>query len=199
MNVPAESLSDPMILFHQWFEEAQKLPMREPTCMALATSTAEGVPSVRIVLLKQYTENGFYFFTNLTSRKGRELIENPHAALCFYWMDLGRQIRVEGTVERVTEKEADDYFITRRRGSQIGAWASKQSMVMEQESDLVNRVEEITQQFNGGPIPRPPFWSGFCLKPETIEFWQEGKYRLHQRIRYSHLAANAWKMERLYP
>lgn len=191
--------TDPIVMFHEWYESAQKLPLREPTSMVLATATPDGKPSVRIVLLKAYNENGFYFYTNLTSRKGKELIENPHAALCFYWMDLGRQVRVEGTVERVTEKEADDYFACRRRGSQIGAWASKQSMVMEQEEDLPKRVEEITKQFNGGPIPRPPFWSGFCLKPETIEFWQEGEFRLHQRLRFTRIAANAWRPERLYP
>jgi pyridoxamine 5'-phosphate oxidase len=192
---------EPIKFFHEWFLEAQKIKdIHEPTSMVLASATKEGVPSARIILLKGLDDQGFHFFTNLTSRKGKELIDNPHAALCFYWDQLGKQVRVEGTVNRVTEKEADDYFATRSRGSQIGAWASKQSFVMESMdgSDLVNRVKEITGQFEGQSIPRPPFWSGFCLSPKRIEFWEEGQYRLHKRIIYTK-EMTGWDIERIYP
>ena len=197
--MPVDLSKDPFTLFREWYDKAQNLDIKEPTFMTLATATPDGKPSARVVLLKGYNEKGFYFYTNLTSRKGRELVENPHAALSFYWMELNRQIRIEGKVERVTEKEADDYFISRRRGSQIGAWASKQSMPMDGESDLAVRAEQITQQFEGGPIPRPPFWSGFCLVPERLEFWEERDYRLHKRILFTKVAANGWDTERLYP
>lgn len=197
--MPVDTSKDPFELFHIWFQEAQTLDMKEPTYMTLATATPDGKPSARIILLKGYNENGFYFYTNLTSRKGRELNENPYAALNFYWMELGRQIRIEGKAERVTEKEADDYFISRRRGSQIGAWASKQSMPMENDSDLAVRVEQISQQFEGGPIPRPPFWSGFRLVPDRIEFWEEREFRLHQRVLFTRTVSNQWETDRLYP
>lgn len=192
---------EPIILFKEWFDKAiETESTKEPTWMTLATSTAEGRPSARVILLKGLDDHGFRFFTNLTSRKGKELVENPYAALCFYWDTLQRQVRVEGKVERVTEKEADDYFTTRRRGSQIGAWSSKQSLPMEHMdgSDLINRVKEITEQFEGQPIPRPPFWSGFVLIPSRIEFWEAGEFRLHKRIVYER-NNGIWETERLYP
>lgn len=191
--------AEPMELFHQWLKEAGTLNLKEPTAMTLATASKEGMPSARVVLLKGVTEKGFYFYTNLNSRKGRELHENPQAALCFYWMDAGRQIRIEGKVEAATDKEADDYFVSRRRGSQLGAWASKQSQVMESENALAERLKEFADEFNGGPVPRPPHWSGFCLIPEVIEFWQEGEYRLHTRVTYTRRSADSWDVERLYP
>lgn len=189
---------NPIALFKAWFDEAHSCGLKEPNAMTLATATKEGIPSARVVLLRNVDERGFVFFTNLTSRKGKELHENPHAALCFHWMPLERQVRVEGRVERVSEKEADEYFSLRPRGSQIGAWASKQSSVMEQEQDLPFRVQEITKQFSGDSIPRPFFWSGFRLIPERIEFWQERPYRLHTRITYTK-TAQGWEIARLYP
>lgn len=191
--------NQPFELFHQWFDDAGKLNLKEPTAMTLATANKQGAPSARVVLLKGVNEKGFYFYTNLTSRKGKELQENQQVALCFYWMDLGRQVRVEGKVEAVTIKEADDYFASRRRGSQLGAWASKQSQPMESEDALAKRLQEMTGQFGAGPIPRPPFWSGFCVVPDAIEFWQEGEYRLHTRIRYTRHSADSWDITRLYP
>lgn len=191
-------MSEPIELFTEWYNEAQELPYKEPSFMTLATATKDGVPSARVILLKGYDEQGFVFYTNLTSRKGKELRENPNAALCFYWMELGRQIRIEGQVERVTEKEADNYFAGRRRESQIGAWASKQSSAMEHEHDFPERIKDIKDQFGEGPVPRPPFWSGFRLLPSSIEFWQEGEFRLHTRIRYVKNGGK-WDVERLYP
>lgn len=192
-------MSDPYSLFTTWFTQAQALDVREPTAMALATASATGIPSVRIVLLKHYDDRGFCFYTNLTSRKGKELTENSHASLCFYWDALGQQVRIEGIVERVTEKEADDYFASRDRGSQIGAWASKQSCPLEQEEDLPKRVRQITEQFEAeSPIPRPPFWSGFRLKPSKIEFWQNEAYRLHRRTLFTK-TTTGWESTLLYP
>jgi len=194
-----EDMNDPYTLFTTWFEQAQALDVQEPTAVALATASATGVPSVRIVLLKHYDMRGFCFYTNLTSRKGKELTENPHASLCFYWDALGRQVRIDGTVERVTEKEADDYFASRRRGSQIGAWASKQSCRLEHPEDLPNRVREVTEQFTPeAPVPRPPFWSGFRLIPAHIEFWENKPYRLHRRTLFTK-TITGWENSLLYP
>lgn len=192
------SNENPITLFKSWFAEAHSCGLKEPDSMVVATATKEGLPSARVALLRKVDEKGFVFFTNLTSRKGKELHSNPHAALCFYWMPLMRQVRVEGTVERCSEKEADEYFLSRPRGSQIGAWASKQSSIMEEEGELPKRIQEIADKFAGEPIPRPFFWSGFRVIPTRIEFWQEGKYRLHTRIVYSK-TAQGWNVERLYP
>lgn len=189
----------PFPLFDEWFKEAKDHPeVADHTAMALATATKEAFPSVRMVLLKSHDERGFCFFTNMTSRKGKELNENPQASLCFYWPALGKQIRIEGVVEKVSQKEGDDYFAMRPRGSQVGAWASKQSCVMEQDSDLVDRVKEITEQFEGQTIPRPPFWSGYRILPSVIEFWKDQPSRLHTRITYR-LHNGQWEVERLYP
>lgn len=193
-----DQVDNPFQLFASWYKEALKHDMNEPASVTLATATADGRPSARIVLIKDYDERGFCFYTNLTSRKGYELNENPHAALCFYWDEHQRQVRIEGKVERVAEQEADRYFANRHRGSQIGAWASKQSLPMEQEGDLAKRVKEITGQFEGQAIPRPPFWSGFRLIPERYEFWHQGEYRLHQRAAYTKHAGR-WNLDRLYP
>ncbi len=190
--------NDPIALFLSWFEEAQHCGLQEPASMVLATATKEGRPSARVVLLRKATEQGFVFFTNLTSRKGKELADNPHAALCFHWMPLERQVRVEGKVERVSDKEADDYFSTQARGSQLSAWASKQSLPMAEAHDLPNRMQEMADKFAGGPIPRPFFWSGLRVVPERIEFWQQGEFRLHTRIVYTR-TPTGWVTERLYP
>jgi pyridoxamine 5'-phosphate oxidase len=190
--------SNPIELFSEWFEDAQKLGLNEPNAATIATCTKDGIPSARILLMKHFDEHGFSFFTNLTSRKGKEIHDNPHAAICFFWDALLRQVRVEGSVERISEKEADDYFARRDRGSQIGAWASKQSHIMEQAEDLSKRVKEIADQFEGQVIPRPPFWSGFRVVTKSIEFWQSGEHRLNTRIIYTKVESG-WEIGRLYP
>lgn len=189
---------NPIALFTAWFNEAQQCGLQEPNSMVLATSTKDGHPSARVVLLRNVDERGFVFFTNLTSRKGKELHDNPHAALCFHWMPLSRQVRVEGKIELVSTEEADEYFATRARGSQIGAWASKQSSIMEESGDLPARIKDIAEKFQDTPIPRPFFWSGFRLVPHYIEFWQEGEYRLHTRLAYTRMPGG-WEVNRLYP
>ncbi len=191
-------MNNPIELFSTWYNEAQNLGLKEPDAAVVATCSKDGIPSARVLLLKHFDESGFYFFTNLTSRKGKEINENPHAAICFYWDAIVKQVRIEGRVKRISEKEADDYFTQRERGSQIGAWASKQSCIMENEADLVTRVTEITEKFKGGVIPRPPFWSGFKVEPDKIEFWQSGQHRLNTRILYSK-TKSGWDINRLYP
>lgn len=165
---------------------------------ALATADNRGSPSVRIVLLRGVDERGFVFFTNYTSRKGREMDENPRAALCFHWPALDEQIRIEGTVERVAAEESDAYFDNRPRGSQLGAWASEQSAVLPTREALEERYREIERQFEGKPVSRPPFWGGYRLKPTSIEFWYGRPDRLHDRLLYTR-ERDGWKIERLYP
>ncbi|MCE3231997.1 MAG: pdxH [Rickettsiaceae bacterium] len=194
----SEQVKSPIALFKEWYDKAIVLNVSEPTAMTLATATSDGIPSARIVLLKAYDERGFCFYTNFNSRKGKELLENPYAALCFYWDELGRQVRIEGKVEKVSEQEADAYFNSRSRGSQLGAWASKQSQPMEDEMDLPNRVKKITEQFSEGVIERPPFWHGFRVIPNKIEFWENKEFRLHRRLVYTK-AGNGWKTGILYP
>lgn len=190
--------ADPMQLFEKWFAEAKKQKNIDPTTMTLATATPQGKPSIRTVLLKGFDAKGFVFYTNLGSRKAQELQQNPQAALCFYWSVLDRQVRVEGHVQAVSSEEADQYFAIRPRGSQIGAWASKQSQLMQRPEELFERVQVITQKFTAHTIPRPAFWSGFCLQPERIEFWQQGEHRLHTRICYQK-KDDSWEMMYLFP
>lgn len=184
--------------FNEWLEEARQSEPEYAEAMSLATATKMGLPSVRIVLLKAVSENGFDFYTNLTSRKGRELDENPNAALCFHWKSLNKQIRIEGTVAQVNDQTADAYFETRPRTSRIGAWASKQSQPMVDRFEFEKRIAKYTAKFNVGDIPRPNFWSGYRLEPNRIEFWQEQKFRLHDRAVYL-LDDNRWRVEKLYP
>ena len=198
MNDNLQDQNSPIDIFTEWFEEAKKIGLKEPSAATVSTATKNGTPSSRILLLKDFDERGFCFFSNLTSRKGKEIHENPKASVCFFWDELLKQVRIDGTVERVSEKEADNYFAQRERGSQIGAWASKQSCVMENPGDLSNRVEEIAKQFSGGVIPRPPFWSGFRVVPSEIEFWTAGEFRLNTRILYSKVNG-VWEEGRLYP
>ena len=189
----------PFEIFNKWLEEAINNPkIIEPTAMCLATSDIDNKPSARMVLLKKFDERGFCFFTNLTSRKGREINQNPHVALCFYWGAIGRQVRIEGDVEPVSSLEADEYFASRRRESRIGAWASKQSQTMENRQEFENRIDEITKQFENQEVTRPIFWSGFRVKPSSIEFWQEGEYRIHHRHLYEK-SSDCWIVNEIYP
>jgi pyridoxamine 5'-phosphate oxidase len=192
---------DPIARFIGLFERAKALPreqLPEPTAFALGTVSDTGQPSVRIVLLKHVDARGFVFYTNYDSRKGRELLATKRAALCFHWQQLEMQVRVEGIARPVSDAEADEYFASRARGSQIGAWASLQSSVMPGPGDLDARVREIEQRFAGQPVPRPPHWSGFRVVPERIEFWRNMPSRLHVRHLYTR-DDGGWRIEQLYP
>ena len=189
----------PIERFHEWLELAKTVPsIKEPTAMTLATATPDGRPSARIVLLKAYDERGFVFYTNLESRKSEEIKSNAYAALCFYWMPLDRQVRIEGAISPVSDAEADAYFASRPRESQIGAWSSIQSRPMAKRAELEQRIAENTVKFEGKPVPRPPFWSGWRLAPEVIEFWQQIEFRLHDRDIYR-MGPKGWKLEKLFP
>jgi len=191
---------EPWRLFSSWFEEAVRREPSDANAMALATVDADGLPNVRMVLLKGVDERGFVFYTNRDSTKGRELDQAPRAALVFHWKSLTRQVRVRGMVEPVTEAEADAYFATRPRLAQIGAWASRQSAPLESRLAFEKAVALYTAKYLVGPVPRPPFWSGFRMVPETIEFWHDRPFRLHDRIEFRRAGPDAaWTKTRLYP
>lgn len=191
-------IHDPIARFGELLERARQTDILEPTAMALATADAEGRPAVRMVLLKGFDQSGFVFFTNLESRKALDLAGNPRAALCFHWQPLEMQVRVEGRVTPVSEEEADAYFASRPRGSQIGAWASQQSRPLTAREELEERILETEARYAGLAVPRPAFWSGFRVAPERIEFWSGRPSRLHDREVY-HAAEDGWRVERLYP
>jgi len=189
---------DPIALFGRWFADARAAGIYLPESMTLATATPDGIPAARMMLLKGVDQRGFVFFTNYESRKGRELLGNRHAALVFHWAILQRQVRVEGTVERLTTPESEAYFQTRPRGAQIGAWASQQSADLSSRAELDRRAREYETQFAGQRVPLPPFWGGYRLAPTTIEFWQGRINRLHDRLRYAR-TQDGWAVTRLYP
>lgn len=194
----AELHADPIEQFRAWMKDALAAGLREPNAMTLATCTPDGRPSARIVLLKGVSADGFAFFTSYVGRKAGELDGNPRAALCFWWADLERQVRVEGTVERLSAAESDEYFRSRPRGSQIGAWASVQSAVLSDRHVLETRWAELEAKFEGGDVPRPEGWGGYRVRPESIEFWQGRLNRLHDRLRYRK-EGGGWVIERLSP
>lgn len=195
----ADLAASPITQFGLWFQTALSANLRDPNAMTLATVTPEGAPAARIVLLKGFDENGFTFFTNYESPKGRDLAANPHVALVLFWPTLERQIRITGTVGKVSCEESEEYFHTRPTGSQIGAWASRQSSVLPNRETLQQRFDEQTRRFGGQTIPLPPHWGGYRVTPDTIEFWQGQPSRLHDRFRYSRKLDEGWKIERLSP
>ncbi len=190
---------NPLLQFQKWFEQALKAEIREPNAMVLATVSAGGEPSIRIVLLKGVDERGFTFFTNYRSRKAIELQANPHGALNFPWIDLERQVNVIGNVTKVPAQESEAYFKSRPRGNRLGAWASRQSEVIVDRSVLEKRMQEVEAKYAGGDIPLPSDWGGYRLKPLEIEFWQGRPNRLHDRFRYLLQADNSWRIDRLSP
>lgn len=197
----ADAHADPIEQFRAWFQEVwHNGQQREPNAMTLATCTKNGIPSARIVLLKGFDQDGFVFYTNYESHKAKELADNPNAALVFYWDSLSRTVRISGTVSKVSRAETEAYFKTRPRGSQLGAWASPQSDVLESREVLQNRFDEVSNKYADRDVPTPPHWGGYRVAPHTIEFWQGQTSRLHDRLRYTrNTDSNTWTRERLAP
>ena len=196
--VESDVVPDPIEQFRRWFDETTAAGLHEPNAMTLATATPDGRPSARVVLLKGFDGRGFVFYTNYGGRKGRELDENPRAALLFYWGELERQVRIEGTASRVPEEESDAYYASRPRGSRLGAWASEQSRVVGGREVLEGRIRGLEVEYEGREVPRPPFWGGYRVVPEVVEFWQGRENRLHDRIVYRWEGAG-WEIGRLQP
>jgi len=190
--------AEPFALFRQWLDDASGTEPNDPNAVALATVDADGLPNVRMVLLKDFDEHGFVFYTNYESAKGREILSSMKAAMCFHWKSLRRQVRVRGPVETVSDTEADAYYASRPRGSRIGAWASAQSRPLESRFALEKSVAEYTARYAIGEIPRPPHWSGFRIRPQSIEFWHDRPFRLHDRALFEQ-SGDGWKKTRLYP
>jgi pyridoxamine 5'-phosphate oxidase len=195
----ADADPDPIEQFRKWFDEALAADLHEPNAMTLATAAPDGRPSARVVLLKGYDERGFVFYTSYEGRKSRELEENPRCALVFYWSELERQIRIEGRAGRVSEEESDAYYGSRPRGSRLSAWVSAQSRPVEDRGALEKRLWELEAEYEGREIPRPPFWGGYRVEPEAIEFWQGRENRMHDRLLYRRLSGGGWRMQRLQP
>ena len=193
-------LDDPFQLFKIWMDEANKSEPNDPNALSLATSNNDNIPSVRMVLLKEFSQNGFVFYTNLNSQKGNELKENPKAAMCFHWKSLLRQVRINGTVKKVSNKVADEYYNTRGYESRISAWASKQSSILESRDELLNSIEEYKKKYNNkNEVPRPDHWSGWNLIPKSIEFWLDGDNRIHERLKYIKDDVGKWSRTLLSP
>jgi pyridoxamine 5'-phosphate oxidase len=188
----------PIELFEEWFDEAKKSEFNDPNAMNLATISSDGKPNSRIVLLKSYDDNGFVFYTNSKSKKGKAIKNNSSVALNFHWKTLQRQIRVEGDVSQISNSEADEYYNSRPLGSKIGAWASLQSEELDDRSTLIKRVEEFKKKFSNNDVPRPSYWNGYLVKPNLIEFWQEMSFRLHDRVEFKKEKEN-WVSRKLYP
>lgn len=191
--------NDPFAMFDEWYALARERELNDSNAMALATADAQGRPSVRMVLLKGHGPDGFIFYTNFEGRKAGDLLANPYASLLFHWKSLRRQIRIEGSVSRVDDEMADAYFASRSRDSQLGAWASDQSRPLASRDLFMARYEEMAAKFEGQDVPRPPHWSGFCVKPDHIEFWQDREHRLHERWVYEPDGHGGWTKGMLYP
>lgn len=194
-----EVTKDPVAQFEKWFRAAMSCDLAEPNIMTLATATSDGKPSARIVLLKGFDRNGFIFYTNYLSRKGKEIAKNPYASLVFYWHEIERQVRIEGTIEKLSKDESERYFHSRPKDSQIGAVASPQSQVISDRQELEKAWEDIEKKYSGKNIPKPSHWGGYIVRPQLIEFWQGGPGRLHDRILYKKADKNTWKIVRLAP
>ena len=200
LNICFLDLDDPFELFEKWFVEAKKKEINDPNALALGTANKNGIPSVRMVLLKGFDKNGFVFYTNLNSQKGKEIKENPNATMCFHWKSLLRQIRIVGTLKKVDDRIADDYYNTRAYESRIGAWASKQSSVLKNREELLNSLEDFKTKYSDkNNVPRPDYWSGWILKPISIEFWLDGDNRIHERLKYTLDKDNVWIKSLLSP
>ena len=193
-------IDDPIQLFHEWMEEAKKTEPNDPNAVALATSNKKNIPSVRMVLLKDFNKDGFVFYTNLNSQKGNELKENPYAAMCFHWKSLLRQIRIVGKISLVPDEVADKYYSSRAYESRIGAWASNQSEELKTREQLIESIEDYKKKFNDETnVPRPSHWSGWNLSPDSIEFWLDGDNRIHERLKYSRNKSGYWTKSLLSP
>ena len=193
-------LDNPYKLFEEWFNEAKKSELNDPNALALGTADKDGIPSVRMVLLKGFSDLGFVFFTNLNSKKSLDIDANPNASMCFHWKSLLRQIRIVGKINSISEKEADEYYSSRAYGSRIGAWASNQSSILNNREELYESINNYKKKFpDENNVPRPNYWSGWNLLPNEIEFWLDGENRIHQRLKYIRLNANNWKKVLLSP
>ena len=200
LNKCFKDMDDPIELFGEWFNEAKKTEINDPNAVALATADNKGLPSVRMVLLKDYDKNGFVFYTNLNSKKSLDLKENPSASLCFHWKSLLRQIRLTGAVSKVSEEEADKYYKTRSYNSRIGAWASQQSEVLKNREQLNHLIDKFKKKYSDeNNVPRPDYWSGWNSNPDSIEFWLDGDHRIHQRLKYIKKDNNNWDKILLNP
>ena len=194
-----DTKGDPINQFEQWFNEALAAKLHEPNAMTLATATTNGKPSARIVLLKGFNQNGFIFYTNYLSRKGKEITKNPQGAITFFWGELERQVRIEGTIEKLSKEDSERYFHSRPKGSQIGAVASPQSQEIEGREGLEKKWSELEAEYEGKEVPKPSFWGGYILNPQLVEFWQGRSSRLHDRILYKKVDKKSWKKVRLAP
>ena len=200
IDLSFKDLDNPIDLFVDWFNEAKKTEINDPNALALATAGKDGIPSVRMVLLKDFNEKGFVFYTNLNSQKSTEIKSNPNASMCFHWKSLLRQVRITGKLSNVSDADADNYYNSRSYGSRIGAWASNQSSVLKSRDELLNSIEEFKKKYpNEKNIPRPKHWSGWNLNPLEIEFWLDGKDRIHERLRYTRKDDDKWEKDLLSP
>ena len=200
LNICFRDLEDPIQLFNEWMEKAKKSEPNDPNAVALATSSKNNIPSLRMVLLKDFNINGFVFYTNLDSQKGNELKENPYAAMCFHWKSLLRQVRIVGKISLISDKVADEYYSSRAYESRIGAWASKQSEELKSRDELINTIEKYKKKFNDEKnVPRPSYWSGWILSPDSIEFWLDGENRIHERLKYKKDNSGKWIKSLLSP
>ena len=200
LDICFKDYENPLELFKEWFDEAKKTEINDPNALALATSSKNGIPSVRMVLLKDFNEKGFVFYTNLKSKKSQDIQSNPNASMCFHWKSLLRQIRIVGELNNVPDKDADDYYNSRSYGSRIGAWASKQSTILKDRDELYQSINNFKKKFpNEKKVPRPPNWSGWNLSPKEIEFWLDGDNRIHQRLKYIKSKSGNWEKILLSP